>query len=61
MGTSIGKALASIGICAFLGILIVVPKVGCWSIGAAGIVLAVALGIIWEKDEQEGKENERTD
>ena len=60
MRTSIGKALASIGICIFLTALIAMP-VGCWRIGAAGVSLAVSLAIIWDSDEQKGENHECND
>ena len=44
---NIGKALASIGVCAAV-VALLCFKVGCWSIAAAGIVIVVALGTIWE-------------
>jgi len=43
----IEKGLATIGVCAFLYFLITVPTVGCWAIGATGIVLVTAIAIIW--------------
>ena len=44
---NIGKALASIGVCATV-VSLLYFKVGDWGIHAGGIVIAVALVTIWE-------------
>ena len=60
MKTVYGKAFASSAVCFMLAALLALNE-DCWTIGAAGIVLVIALEIIWEKDEQEGKYNGRND